>query len=83
MEGERVIYCATTVNTVCCLRISAGRHFIYEELKVIFQKNKQGFDSQSRTLTHFVAFEDHMADNCLAKPSQSLLQLAILGVCVT
>ena len=34
----------------------------------------------SRTLTHFVAFEEHMAKKCLAKPSQSLLQLAILGV---
>ena len=28
----------------------------------------------------FVAFEEHMADECLAKPSRSLLQLAILGV---
>ena len=27
---------------------------------------------QSRTLTHFFAFEEHMADKCLAKPSQTL-----------
>ena len=29
----------------------------------------QGFDGKSRTLTHFAAFEEHMADKCLAKPS--------------
>ena len=37
-------------------------------------------DGKSRTLTHFVAFEEHMAAKCLAKPSSSLFQLAILGV---
>ena len=29
----------------------------------------QGFDGKSSTLTHFAAFEEHMADKCLAKPS--------------
>ena len=53
---------------------------VYDELKDIFEENKHGFDSYSRTLTHLVAFEEHMADKCLAKPSRSLLQLAILGV---
>ena len=32
---------------------------IYEELKHIFEENRQGFDSKSHTLTHFVAFEEH------------------------
>ena len=36
--------------------------------------------NKSRTLTYFVAFEEHMADKCLAKPSRSLSQFAILGV---
>ena len=53
---------------------------IYEELKDIFEENKHGFDSQSCTLTHFVAFEEHMADKCLAKPSRSILQLSILRI---
>ena len=46
------------------------------------EENKNGFDSKSRTLTHFVAFEERMADKWLSKPSRSLLQLAILGVCM-
>ena len=29
------------------------------KLKDIFEENKLGFDSKSRTLTHFVAFEEH------------------------
>ena len=56
--------------------------FIYEELTDIFEENKHGFDSKSRTLTHFAAFEERMANKWLAKPSRSLLQLAILGVCM-
>ena len=36
-------------------------------MKDIFQETKQGFDSKSRTLTHFVAFEEHMADKCFEK----------------
>ena len=34
----------------------------YEEMKDIFEANKQGFDGKSRALTHFVAFEERMAD---------------------
>ena len=37
------------------------------------------FIVKSRTLTRFVAFEEHMVDRCLAEPSQ---QLAIRGVCM-
>ena len=36
-----------------------------------------GFDSKSRTLTHFIAFEEHMAVKCLAKSSRSLLPTAL------
>ena len=32
---------------------------IYEELKDILEENKQGFVCKSRTLTHFVVFEEH------------------------
>ena len=33
-------------------------------LKDIFEENKQAFfDSKSRTLSHFVSFEEHMHDN--------------------
>ena len=28
----------------------------------IFEENAYGFDGKSRTLTHFVAFEEHMAN---------------------
>ena len=38
--------------------------FIYEEWKDTFEENKQGFDGKSPTLTHFIAFEEHMADKC-------------------
>ena len=51
-------------------------------LKDIFEENKQGFDGKSCTLTHFVAFEEHIADKCLAKPSRSLL-LTALSSCNT
>ena len=87
---RQLIWYSTEINylTHFCPWYSAGGRcfkpvgFIYEELKLqdIFEENKHGFDSQSRTLTHFVAFEEQMADKCLAKPSRSLLQLAILGV---
>ena len=45
---------------------------IFEELKDIFEENKQGFDGKGRLLTNFVAFEEQ-GDKCLAKPSRSLL----------
>ena len=35
--------------------------------KDIFQENKQSFDVESRTLTHFVAFEEHMADEAILR----------------
>ena len=35
---------------------------IYEELKDIFDENKQGFDSKSRTLSHIFAF---LRDVCM------------------
>ena len=41
-----------------------------------------GFDSWSCFSTHFAAFEEHMADKRITKPSRSLLQLAILGVLI-
>lgn len=48
----------------------------YDELKDIFEENKQAFfDSKSRTLSHFVPFEEHMHDNV-----DGIVQLlAILG----
>ena len=46
-------------------------------MKDIFEKNKHGFDSESRTLTHFVAFKEHMTNKCLAKPSRRLLLTAL------
>ena len=46
-------------------------------MKDIFYQNKQGFESKSRALTHFVAFEEHMADKCHAKPPWSLLLTAL------
>ena len=63
------------------------RSTLFEAGRALFMKNwqeenKNGFDSKSRTLTHFVAFEERMADKWLSKPSRSLLQLAILGVCM-
>ena len=35
---------------------------------------------QSRILTHFFVFEEHMADKCLAKPSRSLLPTALYSL---
>ena len=63
------------------------RSTLFEAGRALFMKNwqeenKNGFDSKSRTLTHFVAFEERMADKWLVKPSRSLLQLPILGVCM-
>ena len=63
------------------------RSTLFEAGRALFMKNwqeenKNGFDSKSRTLSHFVAFEERMADKWLSKPSRSLLQLAILGVCM-
>ena len=86
---RRITYCATKASTEWDCKfivfksfaneilpvhpIWSQQSFIYQELKVVFEKNKHVFDSKSRTLTHSVAFEEHMADKCL-------VQLAILGV---
>ena len=35
--------------------------------KDTFQEIKQGFDGESRTLTHFVAFEEHMVDEAILR----------------
>ena len=43
----------------------------------MFEENKQGFDGQSCTSTHFVAFEEPIADKCLAQLSPSLLLTAL------
>ena len=37
------------------------RSCIYLELKDIFEEIKQGFDDESRNLTHFNALEEYMA----------------------
>ena len=37
----------------------------------------RGFDGKSRTSTHFVAFEEHMADKRLGKPSPHLFLTAL------
>ena len=31
----------------------------------MFDENKQCFDGKSRTLTHFLALEEHMADKAI------------------
>ena len=42
------------VDAVC-----SWKSLIYEESKDIFEGNKHDFDGKSRTLTNFVAFEEH------------------------
>ena len=48
-----------------CEKLALSLH--YPNSKDIFQENKQGFDVESRTLTHFVAFEEHMADEAILR----------------
>ena len=55
--------------------------FIYEELKDTFKENKQGFDGKSRTLTHFVAFEEHMANKATRSVSQNRRQVSCWRRC--
>ena len=57
----------------------AGRALFMKNWKM-FEENKQGLDGQSCTSTHFVAFEEHVADKCLAKPSPSLLLTALYSL---
>ena len=57
-------------------------------MKDIFEENKQGFDSKSRTLTHFVAFEEYMVNKVVSHKTitkslaDSIVQLAIPGVLI-
>ena len=48
--------------------LEAGGGFIYEELKDIFEENKQGFYGKSLT---FVAFKEHMANKTTLSVSQN------------
>ena len=53
-------------------------------MKDIFEENKQGFDSKSRTLTHFVVFEEHygrrVSRKTVAKSLADVAHTAILQV---
>ena len=51
---------------------------IYEELKDISEENKQSFDSKSRTLTHFVGFEEVYGRQASRKTRSLLLTLYTL-----
>ena len=42
-----------------------------KRFKDILNENKQGFTGKSRTLTHFVAFEEYMADKAILSVSQN------------
>ena len=62
---------------------------VEHELKDIFEENEQDFDVKSRTLSHFVATEEHMAEKAILIVTQnrceitladSVVQLAI--VCI-
>ena len=44
----------------------AGRALIYlSRIEQYIRGNQAGFDSNSRTLTHFIAFKEHIADKGL------------------
>ena len=55
--------------------------FIYEELKDIFEENKQGFDGKSLTLTHFVGVEEHMSDKAISSVSQNRREVSCWRRC--
>ena len=42
----------------------------------MFENNKQGFDSKSGTLTHFVAIEEHMTAKTTLNVSQNRRELS-------
>ena len=42
----------------------------------MFENNKQGFDGKSRTLTHFVAIEEHMTAKTILNVSQNRRELS-------
>ena len=45
--------------------VCSWQSLIYEEFKDIFEENKHCFDGKSCTLTHFVAFEEHMSEKAI------------------
>ena len=52
----------------------AGRALIYlSRIEQYIRGNQAGFDVNSRTLTHFIACKEHIADKGLAKPSRRVL----------
>ena len=46
---------------------SVSAVFIISRIQNIFEENKQGFGGKSHALTHFIAFEEHMADKTVWK----------------
>ena len=82
---HRVICCATTTNilkknllnllSLTFLPLKFCRWTLLEAGRALFMKrlkeNKQGFTGKSRTLTHFVAFEEHMANKAILSVSQN------------
>ena len=42
----------------------------------MFENNKQGFDGKSRTLTHFVAIEEHTTAKTILNVSQNRRELS-------
>ena len=58
------------------------RHLnIAKELEDIFEENKRvAVLAVKAVLSYFVAFEEHIADKCLAKPSRSLLLTALYSL---
>ena len=67
--------------------VRSWRSFIYQEIKEIFEENKQGFEGKSRTLTQFITFGEYTcmaykADKCLdARPSRSFFT-ALYIICM-
>ena len=47
----------------------------------MFENNKQGFDSKSGTLTHFVAIEEHMTAKTTLNVSQNRRELSCWQRC--
>ena len=52
-------------------------------MKDIFEANKQGLDGESRALTHFVAFEERMADETIFQVSRkTVVKSLAVGVAI-
>ena len=59
------------------------RSTLFEAGTALFMKNWKIYSRKTTivlTVEAVLEFKEHMADKCIAKPSRSLLQLAILGV---